>query len=67
MEQNTLLANIGLGQLQKNNYLEKTLVTLGDDVNKIKRFLRADKFSYSAREVIQDILPNLKVQYVCAS
>jgi len=60
---NALLANIGLAQLQKDNYLEKALVTLGDDINKLKRFFRPDSLSYSAKEVIQDILPNLKLQY----
>jgi nitronate monooxygenase len=53
---NALLANIGLPQLRRSGYSEKPLVTSGDDVNEIARFLENGKTSYNAREVVQYLL-----------
>jgi nitronate monooxygenase len=53
---NALLANIDLPQLQKNSYEEKPLVTIGDDVDNVKRFMKPGKRSYSAADVIQLLL-----------
>lgn len=54
---NALLANIGLGQFQPEGVTEKPLLTSGDDVVHIARFLRPDSLSYRAIDVIRQILP----------
>lgn len=53
---NGLLANIGLPQLQKSGYLEKPLVTAGDDAKFVGRFLNGGNSSYSAEDVIRYLL-----------
>lgn len=54
---NGLMANINLGQVQKGGELEKMLVTSGDDVAIIARFLKPGAESYSAADVIEYLLP----------
>ena len=54
---NGLMANINLGQLQKDGELEKMLVTSGDDVATIARFLKPGATTYSARDVVEYLLP----------
>jgi nitronate monooxygenase len=49
---NALMSNIDQSQIQKNNYQELTLVTAGDDLATLKRFIRKGQNSYSARDVI---------------
>ncbi len=53
---NSLLANIDLGQLQNDDLVEKPLVTIGDDVNLVKRFLLNGNLSYTAADVVKTIL-----------
>ncbi len=53
---NGLMASIGLGQSQKGGYQEKPMVTSGDDLARIVTFLKGDKLSYSAQDVIQYLL-----------
>jgi hypothetical protein len=53
---NGLMATIGLGQTQKSGYREKPLVTSGDDLFRIASFLKGDKLSYKASEVIDWLL-----------
>jgi nitronate monooxygenase len=53
---NGLMANIGLGQVQRNSELEKPLVTSGDDVAKVARFLPPGAESYNARDVVEHLL-----------
>lgn len=53
---NGLLANIGLAQCSKDGYLEKPLVTAGEDFRNITRFLKEGSKSYSARDVIDYLL-----------
>ncbi len=53
---NALLANIGLPQVRRSGYSEKPLVTSGDGVNEIARFLENGKTSYTAREVVRYLL-----------
>jgi nitronate monooxygenase len=55
---NGLMANIGLGQVQKQDVLEKPLITSGDDVATVARFLRPGADSYTARDVIDYLLGN---------
>jgi hypothetical protein len=56
---NALLSNIGLGQLQPEGKIEKPLITSGDDVAQVARFLRSGALSYRAIDVIQQILPDV--------
>lgn len=53
---NGLMANIGLGQVQKVGGLEKPLVTAGDDFTMIQKLLGDNKTSYSAVDVLNYLL-----------
>ena len=53
---NGLMATIGLGQVRDSGQ-EPPLVTAGDDVRNINRFLRDGQTSYSAADVIKFMLP----------
>jgi nitronate monooxygenase len=53
---NGLLATIGLAQRQRDGYLEPALVTAGDGVKDLGRFLRDGKTSYAAEEVVHYLL-----------
>ena len=55
---NALMANIGLGQTRNGGELEKPLITSGDDVANIARFLKPGAHSYRAVDVIEYLLPN---------
>lgn len=50
---NGLLATIGLGQVQPDGHREAPLVTAGDDVKAISRFLGQGRTTYTAAEVIR--------------
>ncbi len=52
---NGLMTTVGLGQVRKG-YYEPPIVTSGDDVAKIARFLKPGETSYSAEDVIDQIL-----------
>ncbi len=53
---NALLANVGLAQLRKDGSVEPALVTVGDDMNTIARFVAPGSNSYSAADVVQSLL-----------
>lgn len=53
---NALLANIGLAQVRKDGSVEPPLVTVGDDLNKVARFVAPGTNSYSAADVIASLL-----------
>jgi nitronate monooxygenase len=53
---NGLMANIGLGQTQRGGEREKPLITSGDDVADVARFLEPGASSYSAADVIAYLL-----------
>ena len=53
---NGLMANIDLGQVQKDGLLELPLITSGDDVADIARFLKDGATSYTAQDVIDYLL-----------
>ncbi len=53
---NALLANIGLPQQRPGGYRERPLVTLGDGIAVVRHFLREDRLSYSAAEVVDYLL-----------
>lgn len=50
---NALLSNIGLGQVQENNYHEPPLLTAGDDLVHLDQFLKPGRTNYTAKEVLQ--------------
>jgi len=54
---NGLMVNVGLGQTRADGNHEKPLVTCGDDVKNLARFLKApDALSFSARDVVSYLL-----------
>ena len=53
---NALLASIDLGQIQKSGEPELPLVTSGDDVADVARFLKPDADTYRAADVIEYLL-----------
>ncbi len=53
---NTLLANIGHAQTRKDGSVEPALITVGDDLNTIAQFLAPGRKSYSAADVVENLL-----------
>ena len=53
---NGLMANVGLGQLTSPQEFEKALLTAGDDVTQIARFVPPGRDSYTAAEVVRQLL-----------
>jgi nitronate monooxygenase len=53
---NALMANIGHPQIRNGPRMEKGLVTAGDDLNNISRFLAPNRSSYNAADVIAALL-----------
>lgn len=53
---NSLVSNIGLGQQRADGYQEPAMLTAGDDIACIRRFLKPGHASYSARDVIESLL-----------
>ena len=55
---NGLMATIGLGQVRKDGYHEPPLITSGDALPRIGRFLRDGATSYRAQDVLDALLSN---------
>jgi len=53
---NALLANIGHPQVRNGRYVERGLVTSGDDLNGIRSFLPPNSAAYNAADVIAKLL-----------
>jgi nitronate monooxygenase len=53
---NALLANIGHAQVRKDGTNEPALVTVGDDLNTVARFLRPGRIGYGAADVVESLL-----------
>ena len=53
---NGLVASIGLGQIRRGGEQEKPLITSGDDVANVARFLKPGACSYGAVDVIEYLL-----------
>jgi nitronate monooxygenase len=53
---NALMANIGHAQTRKDGSAEPPLVTIGDDLNTAAQFLDANQMSYSAVDVVKELL-----------
>ena len=64
---NSLIANVGMGQYRRRDGLEKPLVTSGDDVSDVSRFLptpHAD--GYSAEDVVAYLLSAVETSTVAS-
>jgi len=57
---NGLMATVGLGQV-RDSVQEPPLITAGDDVVNLKRFLHDGQTSYSAADVIGFLIPRAKI------
>ena len=53
---NALVSSIGLGQERADGYAEAPLITAGDDVAGVARYLREGATSYSAQDVLDHLL-----------
>jgi len=53
---NALMANIGIGQTQANDYHELPLITAGDDLIHIQKYIKPNHHSYRAQDVISYLL-----------
>jgi nitronate monooxygenase len=53
---NALMANIGYSQIRRDGSIEPALVTVGDELNSVARFLAPGQTSYSAAEVVDALL-----------
>jgi nitronate monooxygenase len=53
---NSLVSNAGHPQLQKDGTAERPLITCGDDLAEIARFIPDGQTSYTARDVINSLL-----------
>jgi nitronate monooxygenase len=62
---NGLMANIGLGQIHRGGEREKPLMTSGDDVANVARFLKPGDCSYRAVDVIEYLLPDSNEALCC--
>lgn len=54
---NALMANIGHQQVRRGSHVEPPLVTAGDDLTEIARFLPDSAATYSAADVLNALLP----------
>ncbi len=59
---NGLMANLGLGQIKKSGELEKPLITSGDDVANVARFLKPGADTYKAVDVIEYLLRDVDAE-----
>jgi len=70
---NGLMANAGMPQVspfkvkgEKDRYIEETLITAGDDINQIRKYIKKTedgKLEYSAVDVISYLLGRFKEEY----
>ncbi len=58
---NALIANIGMPQ-RRNGYIEPTLVTMGNDVTTLDRFLSPGRAGYSAASVIEHLVAGVTAE-----
>jgi nitronate monooxygenase len=59
---NALLSSIDLGQIQKDGEPELPLITSGDDVAHVARFLKPGQDTYTAADVIEYLLRDVPVE-----
>ncbi len=53
---NNLFATAGYPQIRKNGYVEKPIITIGDDFLNIGKLIEATKLNYTAADVIEYLL-----------
>jgi hypothetical protein len=53
------MANIGHQQVRCGHHVEPALVTAGDDLTEVARFLPAGSTSYGVADVLNALLPNI--------
>jgi nitronate monooxygenase len=53
---NALMSNVGYAQIRKAQPIEPALVTIGDDLNTVARFLAPERTTYSAADVVESLL-----------
>ncbi len=58
---NALMTNIGLGQIRRDGAREKPLITSGDDVAHVARFLRPGQTTYTAADVVAYLMADVLV------
>ncbi|NOX54280.1 MAG: nitronate monooxygenase [Planctomycetes bacterium] len=63
---NALMANIGLPQVHSDGRTELPLVTSGNDVAQVARFLKPGASTYTAREVVEYLLAGVRPAAVVA-
>jgi nitronate monooxygenase len=64
---NALMANIGQPQVRNGKYTEQALITSGNDLCELDRFLPNESAGYSAGDVIQRLLGHSSVLQVSAA
>jgi len=64
---NCLLANIGLQQVQRDGSVESGMVTSGDDLDVVLRFLSANEDSYSAATAVKTLMSQLPARNASTS
>lgn len=56
---NSLVANVGMPQVQRNGDVEQMLITSGDDAARVARFAPSGSTEYSAADVVDYLLSEL--------
>ena len=56
---NNLMSAAGVPQQRKDGYVEPPLVTAGDDLTEVARFIRPGQTGYTAKDVITDLLDHV--------
>jgi nitronate monooxygenase len=64
---NALLANIGQAQIRPDDSVENGLITAGDDLTSIARFLAPGATTYSASDVLRTLLPEADASFALVS
>ncbi|HEX4311604.1 MAG TPA: nitronate monooxygenase [Acidobacteriaceae bacterium] len=59
---NALVANIGQQQIRNGHHVEPALVTAGDDLTEIARFLRPGATTYTAADVLDTLLSGVTLE-----
>jgi nitronate monooxygenase len=57
---NGLFATIGLGQTRKDGYVEPPIMTAGDEIAQVAKFLEPGQESYTAEDVVNRLLKGVK-------
>ena len=53
---NALMANVGIGQVQNDHYHELPIITAGDDLIHIRQFLKPGKLTFTAKDIIEQLV-----------